>query len=657
VDVLGENPRLLREGVGVLGEREKLRRGGDHVPGEGVWACAESLLAATEGLHACAEGATAAAEGVPARGASVHALAEGFGVRATAPRLDSESGRVLTTRPMSLHLLALAHGRMVGEFALSMGALTLGSGASAKLVVEPEVAPDALCQLELQRDGSLTVTALGEGDVRTGDGSSAFRGRLRAGDWADVGELRLVFVERDDARAATLSGIPYAPAPTLERAAVTRPDVGDPLALLLRFGGKSYTFPLALPEIVIGRFDRRKGQEKLREAGLLDVPHPAVSRKHLVLRRLGDQYVAFDTESTHGTFAGSTQVREITLGVGTRLRLGEDPDAPTLEVHRLRELENAPPEDDALAGFLGLDGGMAEVRSQLLRAARTTDTVLLLGPNGSGKGALFRALAKLCQPGRPPETLDCASIPEQLAESALFGHVRGAFTGASEDVRGAFLLAGDGLLFLDEIGELRPQLQAKLLRALDDRQVRRIGEEQPQPVRCRLVAATNRDLAAMVADGSFREDLFHRFDRITIRIPPLSKRLQDIPALAEKFLRERGPEAPRLSEGALAELLTYPWPGNVRQLHNVLARCAIFCDGPVIERELAARMLGPTGPAAVAPPVLRDLPAHLESIERAYLVRALSEQPRNHAEAARSIGLERGRFLRRIQHYGLARAP
>lgn len=265
-----------------------------------------------------------------------------------------------------------------------------------------------------------------------------------------------------------------------------------------------------------------------------------------------------------------------------------------VETHRLRRTCVLMREEYARRyGFpriIGDSPAMQQVGQQLQRVATTDTTVLLLGESGTGKELFARAIHHLGQRRQAPfVAVNCAAIPETLVENELFGHEKGAFTGADGRQVGKFELARGGTLFLDEIGELPLTVQAKFLRALESRTITRIGGAQEIGVDVRIVAATNRDLAAAVAAKTFREDLFYRLAVFTLEIPPLRERREDIPALAAHFAEKYGREIRRrrvtLSPAALKALQSYDFPGNVRELENCIERACILCEGTTLEPE------------------------------------------------------------------------
>ncbi|HKV09192.1 MAG TPA: sigma-54-dependent Fis family transcriptional regulator [Thermoanaerobaculia bacterium] len=322
---------------------------------------------------------------------------------------------------------------------------------------------------------------------------------------------------------------------------------------------------------------------------------------------------------------------------------------------------------DATRGYhrvLGESKKWKDVLTQGAKVAPTETTVLLTGESGTGKEVVARFLHRGSRRADGPfVALNCAALPETLLESELFGHERGAFTGALTSRPGRLEQAAGGVLFLDEVGEMSPAVQAKLLRVLQEREFQRLGGTRPIKADVRVIAATNRDLAAALASGGFREDLYYRLSVFEIRLPPLRERPEDILPIAEAFLEEVGPAVGRpaagISRQAHEALLSYPWPGNVRELRNALERATILCDGGLITLEHLPISVGsPSHPAALPP---QDAPEafppggiHLDAVERDLIAKALREAENNRSRAARLLGITRSQLYSRMQKYGLA---
>ncbi len=308
-----------------------------------------------------------------------------------------------------------------------------------------------------------------------------------------------------------------------------------------------------------------------------------------------------------------------------------------------------------LETLVGASAEMRKVQKAIGLLADSETTVLISGETGTGKEVVARAIhLHGRRKSRPFVAVNCAAIPAELLESQLFGHVRGAFTGAIADRAGSFREARGGTLFLDEIGDMDLAMQAKLLRVVQEREVMPVGG-RPVPVDVRILSATHRDLRARVAEGRFREDLFYRLGVVPLSLPPLRERLADIVPLAEHFLAlAAGGAAPkRLSAEAAARLLAHPWPGNVRELQNTMQRATALVRAPVIGRS-DLDFLAPPEPDVAAPDWLDgDLETAVARLERAMIARALADTRGNRTEAARRLGIHRQLLHTKLRRYGM----
>jgi two-component system NtrC family response regulator len=326
---------------------------------------------------------------------------------------------------------------------------------------------------------------------------------------------------------------------------------------------------------------------------------------------------------------------------------------------RVARLEEEVSEKYGREGIISVSPQMETALRLAERVAATESTVLISGESGTGK-ELFARLIHFRSPrrDRPLIAVNCAAIPRDLLESELFGHRRGAFTGASKDKTGKFVQAHRGTLFLDEIGELPLELQAKLLRALESGQIDVLGGESPAQVDVRIVAATNRDLGALVAEKLFREDLFFRINVINLHLPALRERPQDIPLLARSFIRAAAGERElTIADDVLVRLSRLPWPGNVRELRNVCERLVLLRHGDTItvaDLELATLAAGPVA-RRVSAQVVELPPAGypLEEIEREAIRQALAHANGNQSEAARLLDIPRHILLYRLKKFGM----
>ncbi len=314
------------------------------------------------------------------------------------------------------------------------------------------------------------------------------------------------------------------------------------------------------------------------------------------------------------------------------------------------------------AEIIGRSPAMQEVRGLVEKVARTSSTVLITGESGTGKEVVARAIHARGGRGASFVAINCGAIPEGLIESELFGHERGAFTGAVEAKPGLFEVAGSGTLFLDEVGELPPAVQVKLLRALQERRIRRVGGASDIAVAARILAATNRDLSGEVAAGRFREDLYYRLAVIPLRVPPLRERREDLPLFLEHYLDRFAAELhrarPRLTPEAERLLLAHEYPGNVRELANVIERAVTLCDDELVTpADLPPALRGRPEQAVPATTALpeagMDLQAHLDAIERRLLEQALARTGGVKTDAARLLSLTFRSLRYRLAKFGI----
>ncbi len=325
------------------------------------------------------------------------------------------------------------------------------------------------------------------------------------------------------------------------------------------------------------------------------------------------------------------------------------------------KLANQAASDAATArqGFAGLVGGspkMQKVYDLIVKVAPHRYPVLVLGESGTGKELVARAIHTIGPwRGEPFVPIDCGALSAQLIESELFGHVRGAFTGAHQSRTGLLVAAGSGTVFLDEIGELPVELQAKLLRALQEREIRPVGGNQRFPLEARVIAGTNQHLEGAITRGTFRKDLFFRLNVVNIKLPPLRERKNDLPALVLHFLRRYGESreaAAAISPEAMNRLLYYEWPGNVRELENCIQRATTVGVGREIQvQDLPSNLL-----YGVAPAPSRYTVRTLAEIERRAIVDALELTAGDRLRAARLLGIGKTTIYRKIKEYGLGKS-
>ena len=383
---------------------------------------------------------------------------------------------------------------------------------------------------------------------------------------------------------------------------------------------------------------------------------PTISRRHLSVTLAANGVVVRDLGSTNGSFVGGARFQELLLGFGAEILIGQTllkylPDEEHVEV--------APAASERFGNMLGRDPKMRQVFGLLEDVAASEATVLLEGETGTGKELLAEEIHRHSpRAGKPFVVFDCAAQPKDLIESALFGHVRGAFTGAVADRKGAFAEADGGTLFLDEIGELAPDMQPALLRALDKRTIRAVGGTGQRMVSVRVVAATNRDLRAEMATRRFREDLYYRLAVIRIAVPPLRERPADVALLVQSFIETYAkPPGLAVRQPDLDRLARLPWPGNVRQLRNVIEHACAVSHGAELDLAdfLASVSAAAPGIGAIAldKPFKEAKAAVVEEFERVYLKALLDRHGGNLSAASRTADLDRKHLRELLRKHGL----
>ncbi|UCD70679.1 MAG: sigma 54-dependent Fis family transcriptional regulator [Syntrophobacterales bacterium] len=383
---------------------------------------------------------------------------------------------------------------------------------------------------------------------------------------------------------------------------------------------------------------------------------PTVSRHHAVIEETGKGYILRDVGSTNGTHLNGIRIKEAYLEYGSIIGLGNT----QLQFVPLEgRVEIPPSEEDCFGDVFGRSLEMRRIFTMLKKISPSDITVTIEGETGTGKELVARGIHSHSQRAEGPfVVIDCGSISKNLIESELFGHERGAFTGATQTRRGAFEIADGGTIFIDEIGELGLEMQPKLLRVLEQREVRRVGGTEVFKVNVRVIAATNKDLVSEVQKGRFREDLFYRISVVRIHLPPLKEKGEDIPLLAQQFARElteryRGGGEVTVSAEALEILRHYHWPGNVRELKNVITRAMAMGN----ERVLQLRDFIMPLPSEGRPrtPSLDSLIGKtLEEIEKAAIMKTLKAHGGNKSAAARVLGIAYSTLYEKIKKYGLS---
>lgn len=375
----------------------------------------------------------------------------------------------------------------------------------------------------------------------------------------------------------------------------------------------------------------------------------SLSRKHAKLLTQPTLRV-IDLSSANGTKVDGEAIDAgvaVPLPLGRVIELGD----VGIVVYRVRSLGETDPAAIG-EGRIVVNDAMKELYALAAQVAPSELSVLITGETGAGKELVAEYVhANSKRKGGPFLRLNCSAIAESLVESELFGHEEGAFTGATKSMPGLLECAAGGTIFLDEIGDLPGAAQAKLLRALESKEVRRVGGRSIRKIDVRFVAATHRDLKKAAEAGEFREDLYFRLNGITLAIPPLRDRRDEIESLAKAFIR-RFAEAPfpALSEAALSALRTYDWPGNVRELRNVMERATVLAgDGPIVPKHFPAEVRGEGGSTD------GSLKSELDAIEKQRIVDALAACDGNQTKAAEKLGIARRTLIKRLDQYGIER--
>ena len=380
-----------------------------------------------------------------------------------------------------------------------------------------------------------------------------------------------------------------------------------------------------------------------------DIRLPDISGEELFveLRQSGQPLPPFLFITGHGAIDQAVRL----LKLGAEDYLTKPLDVPKLldKVRSLSSSERVPTDDDPQ---LGISSRMRQIEAMLPRFAANARMVLITGESGVGKEIVARALHAQADPaGKAPfVAVNCGAVSESLMEAELFGHARGAFTGAVKEHKGCFEQADGGTLFLDEIGDMSLPMQVKVLRAIQERAIMRVGGEKPVQVNIRLVCATHRDLKKMVEEGRFREDLYYRIHVVQIDIPPLRERREDILWLADRFLAEFSGDGQKRSLDASAEdaMLAADWPGNVRELRHCLERCCILSPSPVLT---AATLCGDSAPQKALPS--QTLADHVAASERRRIIEALAANQGRIAETAMQLGISRKNLWEKMKKHGV----
>ncbi|MBI4864139.1 MAG: sigma 54-dependent Fis family transcriptional regulator [Candidatus Riflebacteria bacterium] len=388
-----------------------------------------------------------------------------------------------------------------------------------------------------------------------------------------------------------------------------------------------------------------------REDNDLVLTDRTVSKYHVAIEEQPEGYLVRDVGSRNGTFVNNSRVREVFLTPGSTIVVGKtvlrfEPPAERVEL--------TPSARDSFGEIRGVSPRIREIFGLLEKVAPSDLPVLITGDTGSGKEVVARSIHQESRrAAKPFVVFDCSALSRDLVDSALFGHQEGAFTGATGKRKGAFLTAAGGTLFIDEIGELALELQPKLLRVLERREIQPLGSDQMAKVDVRVLAATHRDLAQMVAEKSFRHDLLYRLSVVKVRLPPLRERLEDIPILVSHFLEQAGAPGHPIVPLAMDRLIRASWPGNARELKNVLDRALVMAgEAPI---DLQHLDLPPESPAVLPSDAGSAGDRKLEEIEAEAIRVTLAKTSWNKSQTARILGIGRNTLLEKIAKYSIKR--
>ncbi|WP_224373056.1 sigma 54-interacting transcriptional regulator [Hyalangium versicolor] len=528
-----------------------------------------------------------------------------------------------------------------GEEVLRVGVgstrLVLGRGESCDVVIpDPTVSRQ---HVALQYDGALCLMEDLSGHGTLVAGKPMTQGELADGVDLSLGSWRAVF--RLSSAGASDGPTGVGRGTDVQSRETPEQDL-PPVQVRVKQGTTEFVHEIREDTFTLGK----------DPANALVIQDRFISNRHLKVTRSDGGFHVVDLNSTNGSFLGSTRIFEAEIALGTALRVGET------------ELFFEPvPRGQPQTSFYGIIGGdaaMRQLQELIQRVAPSAVTVAILGESGTGKELVARAIHD-CSPraAQPFIPINCAAISPQLIESELFGHEKGAFTGAEVRRKGAFEAAHGGTLFLDEVGELPLELQAKLLRVLENGEVKLVGATRPLQVDVRVVAATNRELLAQVRDGKFREDLYFRLCGIPLVLPPLRRRPGDVRTLAEHFVRAYSPrgQTVKFTAAALDKLQQHTWPGNVRELRNVVNRALLLRKGPKIDVDDVSFEAGvlrePEGLANLELPMGATLGQMMERLERQVIENTLRRFLHNRERTARALGLSRASLYRRLKEWGL----
>ncbi|MDX1386092.1 MAG: sigma 54-interacting transcriptional regulator [bacterium] len=493
-------------------------------------------------------------------------------------------------------------------------------------------------------EGQYLLKKTGKGSLRI-QGQEIDQHSLRQGDTIQLGPWEIKFIQ---------DGIPDE---ELEVTQVSETQGGRTQAVAASSGGmlmEEFQIQVLRPNHAVQNLNFSQSSLSVGADPKNDlvIKDPFVSSRHLKLVQEGGQVWIYDLGSTNGTFLGDVKVREAQWDGSQAIRLGQT-QIQLLSQGSVEPVQPIP--TDRFCGMIGESAPMQKLYGMIHQVGPTEAMVLVLGESGSGKELVARAVHQLsARADKPFIPLNCGAISKELIESELFGHEKGAFTGAAKQHEGAFGQAKGGTLFLDEVGELPLDLQPKLVRVLENKTYRRVGGSEELRAEVRVVAATHRNLAKLVQEKKFREDLFFRLFVLPIPVPALREHAEDIPLLAQNFLKEFCPpgQNKRLSQTAASKLESYTFPGNIREFRNVMMRAVLLSQGEEIQEEEIIFPEGVGGEETAPQENFKDIET-LEAMERKMVEKALKHHKWNKAKAAEALGIAKSTLFSKIKLYGL----
>jgi DNA-binding NtrC family response regulator len=536
-------------------------------------------------------------------------------------------------------LVFFRRGEEVLRFAVDRSRVVLGRGDKSDVVIpDPAVSRQ---QAALLYDGQHTALEDLSGKGTLVSGIATERTFLADGSDIALGQWRAIYREKSGAGAdapTQVTGTDTVKQPPDE--SVHR---WQPAQVRIRQGANEVVHKLVGDSFTVG----------VDPENDLVISDRFISARHLRITRRDGVFRVVDHQSTNGTYVGTIRVTEAEVPLFTSFRIGE--------TELILEPVPVAKKESSYQGIIGNDVSVRQLADLVERVAPSSAAVAIFGESGTGKELVARAVhARSSRADKPFVPVNCAAISKELIESELFGHEKGAFTGATNARKGAFEEADMGTLFLDEIGELPLDLQAKLLRALESGEIKRVGASRPMHVDVRIVAASNRDLLAACRAQKFREDLYYRLCVIPLHLAPLRNRRGDVLTLAEHFVRLFAPRGQTVSftPGAIDRLQTHSWPGNIRELRNAVHRALLLRKGPMIDAgdlSFDQEVNPETGITVPELPRGMTLEQMLEKLERQIVETALRRYNNNRERVAKELGVARSTLFKRLKDWGLTR--